>query len=157
GASRTCRCPMPCFRSACAWKAAAKHNWCCSGRAAATPARGPSVPASSPACAVGASDMDIAVEFLLRLLDLYPLALVDWDDLRGKYAALLGACQAVGFLSLRPQRHPVPSCPHCGKGVPSPVGGRLLCNRCLSAVDPRHLHCWQFDRRAFLYWLSGEL
>ncbi|MGL4554079.1 MAG: hypothetical protein ACRC33_23195 [Gemmataceae bacterium] len=101
--------------------------------------------------------MDIAVEFLLRLLDHHPVALVDWDDLHGRFSALLAACQTAGFLSHIPKRHPRPSCPSCGEGVPYPLGGRHLCDRCHATVEPHHLQCWPLDLRAFLGWLAAQL
>lgn len=101
--------------------------------------------------------MDAAIEFLLRLLDHHPVALVDWDDLHGRFSALLAACQAAGFLSLLPKRHPRPSCPSCGEGVPYPLGGRHLCDLCYAEIDPRHLQCWPLDLPAFLGWLAAQL
>lgn len=101
--------------------------------------------------------MDLAIEFLLRLLEHHPAAYVDFDDLRGPYSALLSACQAAGFLSLVPRSHPRPSCPSCGEGVPYRLGERHLCDRCHAEVDPRHLHCWPLDLRVFLVWLAAQL
>lgn len=101
--------------------------------------------------------MDLAVEFLLRLLEHHPMAFVDWDDLHGKYAALLCACQAAGFLALRPQALPAPGCPWCGEGVPGRVGRRLLCDACFADVDPRRLCGWPLDLDAFLAWLAAGL
>ena len=101
--------------------------------------------------------MDLAIEFLLRLLEHHPMAFVDWDDLHGKFAALLCACQAAGFLALCPQILPTPSCPLCGEGAPGRIGGRYLCDACFGEVDPRRLCCWALDIEAFLAWLSSQL
>lgn len=101
--------------------------------------------------------MHSALELLIGLLNPDALSLVDWDDLQGRFGQFLQACQVAGFVSLQPCSHPVPSCPRCCEGVPYRLGGRLVCNCCHSAVDPRYLRCWRFDITSFLRWLAGQL
>jgi hypothetical protein len=89
--------------------------------------------------------MSMSVEFLLRLLEQIRPPQVVHEDFDGEHGEFLRACQEVGFLSREPGVHPVPSCPHCGEGVPYRLGERHLCNRCGSTVDPRRLRSWQLD------------
>src|SRR5206468_1406530 len=79
------------------------------------------------------------------------------EAIDGPHGAFLRACQAAGFLSTEPAVHPCPSCPHCGEGVPYQAGGRLLCPRCYSDVDPRHLGLWPLDGTAFCRWLAESM
>ena len=63
----------------------------------------------------------------------------------------------MGFVAREPGRHPVPSCPHCGEGVPFLFRGSHVCNRCASLVDGRHFLLWPLDLAAFLQWLAAQL
>ncbi len=101
--------------------------------------------------------MTKGIEFLLGLVEQRPPARVAWEDFEGECSALLRACQEEGFLGRESLLDPVPSCPHCGEGVPYRLGGRYRCNRCRSAVAPRHLQCWQLDEAAFWGWLASRL
>lgn len=101
--------------------------------------------------------MSEGIEFLVRLLEQGPPAHVAWEDFEGEHGDLLRACQSAGFLDQEPTLHPVPSCPHCGEGVPYRIGSRHLCNHCRTAVAPQHLDCWCLDVDAFLGWLSSRL
>lgn len=98
-----------------------------------------------------------AAEFLLRLLDHHPPALVDFDDLHGRFAALLAACQAAGFLPAAAALHPDPTCEHCGEGLPHGEQGPRVCAGCFSVVGPGRLRCRVLSLPAFLAWLSGQL
>lgn len=101
--------------------------------------------------------MHSSLAFLIGLLDQLGAADVAWEDLDGPHGAALKTCQQMGVLSTEPGANPVPSCPHCEEGVPYALDGRMLCNRCYSTVDPRHLLLWRLDREAFLRWLSEQL
>jgi len=70
---------------------------------------------------------------------------------------LLLAWQDVGFVAREPGMNPIPSCPHCGGGVPYLVEERYLCHSCRSEVDPRHLLLWPLDRDAVLRAVAGHL
>jgi hypothetical protein len=97
------------------------------------------------------------LEFLLGLLDRSFPASAAVEDFDGPHGEMLRLWQRLGFLVSEGQRHPTPSCPHCGDGVPYPLGDRVLCPRCRSTVDPRHLLLWPFDLGAFLAWLAKSL
>jgi hypothetical protein len=101
--------------------------------------------------------MSASVEFLIGLLGQDAPIHVDWEDLEGAHGAVLRSCQEAGFLASDPLVHPVPSCPHCGEGVPYWLAGRHLCNRCQTGIDQRHLRCWLLDLGAFLGWLTSRL
>lgn len=98
-----------------------------------------------------------SVEFLAGVLTGPDPPLVSFDDLSGPHGPAQRVWQRCGFLATEPEPMRVPSCPHCGAGAPIRVGERLLCETCLSAVDPRHLSAWRFDIAAFLTWLSRKL
>ena len=98
-----------------------------------------------------------SLEFVLGLLDAAFPAFVASDDLAGEHGDTLRLWQREGFLAVEPERHPVPTCPHCGEGAPYPLGDRFLCNSCYSTVDPRHLLRWRFTLEAFLQWLAAGL
>jgi hypothetical protein len=101
--------------------------------------------------------MSASVEFLLRLFEQGRPPQVAHEDFEGAHRGFLRACQEAGFLSREPGAHPVPSCPHCGEGVPYRLGRRHLCNCCGSTVDPRRLRSWRLDLAAFLRWLAAQL
>jgi hypothetical protein len=100
--------------------------------------------------------MSDGLPILLRLLDRnggYATA----EDFEGASGSLLRAAQDAGFLSREPCVNPVPSCPHCGEGVPYRLGGRSVCNRCRGTVDERHLCAWPLDVEAFCRWLAAGM
>src|SRR5437870_5489621 len=101
--------------------------------------------------------MSAGLEFLLGLLDQDDPVYVAQEDFDGAYGDVIRTVQTMGFLSREPGVNPVPSCPHCGEGVPYRLGGRYVCNACHSRIDPRHLVAWQLDREAFLRWLAEGL
>lgn len=96
------------------------------------------------------------LEFLLGILESEP-AFVAWEDLLGTHQKALLLWQEMGFLDREPGVMPVPSCPHCGEGLPYLLGDRYRCSRCTSIVDRRHLLLWTFNVGAFLNWLADEL
>lgn len=98
-----------------------------------------------------------SVEFALGLLARGGPAGVAAEDFDGPHGDVLRAWQDQGFVARTPGVHPAPGCPHCGGGVPYPVGGRLLCPRCRSPVDPRHLLLWPVDREAVLAAVAARL
>jgi hypothetical protein len=100
--------------------------------------------------------MSDGLPFLLRLLD-RDGAYVTAEDFDGTGGPLLRSAQAAGFLAREPCVNPVPSCPHCGDGVPYRLGGRHVCNRCRGVVDERHLAAWPLDLEAFCRWLAGGM
>src|SRR4051812_7665942 len=97
-----------------------------------------------------------SLEFVLGILDSLR-ATVAWEDLQGTHGNALLLLQEMGLLDREPGHNPVPSCPHCGEGVPYFLRQRYLCNRCHSGVDSRHLLLWQLHRQAFLNWLATAL
>jgi hypothetical protein len=101
--------------------------------------------------------MQCSQEFLLGLLDYSFPASAAAEDFDGPHGEMLRLWQRLGFLASEGQRHPTPSCPHCGEGVPYLLGNRLLCPRCRSTVDHRHLLLWPFDLGALLSWLAKSL
>jgi hypothetical protein len=100
--------------------------------------------------------MSDGLPFLLRLLD-RDGAYVTAENFDGVNGPLLVAAQAAGFLGREPCVNPVPSCPHCGEGVPYRIGGRTVCNCCRGAVDERHLYAWPLDVEAFCRWLAAGM
>jgi hypothetical protein len=98
-----------------------------------------------------------SAEFLIGLLDQGEQPGVSAEDLDGPHADIIRAWQDLGFVAREPGMNPVPSCPHCGEGVPYPVGGRYLCHACRSAVDPRHLLLWPLRREALHAAVAGHL
>jgi hypothetical protein len=100
--------------------------------------------------------MRASLEFLLGLLQ-RRRPCVAHEDFAGPHGGLLGLLQGMGIVARRPGANPCPGCPHCGEGVPYPLGGRLVCTRCASTVDLRHLLLWPLDAGAFLTWLAREL
>jgi hypothetical protein len=98
-----------------------------------------------------------SAEFLTGLLASTTPAFVAADDFEGPHAAALRRWQECGFIAREPGRHPVPSCPHCGDGVPYRAEDRLLCRVCHSAVDPKHLLAWPVEREAFLEAVAARL
>jgi hypothetical protein len=101
--------------------------------------------------------MPASLEFLLGLLEREGTALVSHEDFAGKHGTALRLWQEMGFIASEPGTNPVPSCPHCGAGVPYLLLKRYVCNRCASTVDRRHLLLWPLDLGAFLGWLAGKL
>lgn len=100
--------------------------------------------------------MPQSLEFLLGILDCDDEPAVTWDDWIGPHRAALRVWQDLGFIATEPGPHPLPSCPHCGEGVPYRSGARCLCPECRSSVDPRCLLLWQLNLPAFLGWLAGR-
>lgn len=100
--------------------------------------------------------MRTSSEFLLGLLEKEDPAYVSADDWAGEHGPTLRLWQDLGFVDREPGRNPIPSCPHCGEGVPYRCAGRLLCNQCRSMVDPRHLQLWRLNLDAFLHWIAGR-
>jgi hypothetical protein len=98
--------------------------------------------------------MHRSLEFILGILERDSPPCVAQEDFDGLHGTALRLWQEMGFLRQEPGAHFVPSCPHCGEGVPYPVGDRLLCSACGSRVDPQHLLLWEFDLQTFLWWLS---
>jgi hypothetical protein len=101
--------------------------------------------------------MTDARELLAGLLDVGDVPAVSAEEMIGRLGPHVREWQRLGFLAREPSANPVPSCPHCDDGVPYGLGDRLLCDRCLSPVDPAALHLWAFDRAAFFGWLAGAL
>jgi hypothetical protein len=101
--------------------------------------------------------MAASLEFILGLLDRHYPAYVAYEDLAGEHGKLLRLWQQMGFLRQEPERHPVPSCPHCRMGILYVFGARCLCGTCLSPVDRRHMLLWRFELEAFLLWLAKGL
>ncbi|MFL5328575.1 MAG: hypothetical protein ACJ8C4_06640 [Gemmataceae bacterium] len=97
------------------------------------------------------------MEFILGLVDDSDPAFAAFGDFLGPHAAALRVWQAMGFLSQRPEPNRVPSCPECRAAVPITLNGGLLCPRCLSNVDQRHLSLWRFELERLLSWLAHEL
>jgi DNA-binding winged helix-turn-helix (wHTH) protein len=97
------------------------------------------------------------LEFVLGLLAQADPAFAGFEDVTGPHAHVLRLWQHQGFLAMEPELQRVPSCPHCREGTPTDVGNRLLCGRCLSSIDRRHLLHWRFDLAAFLTWLARSL
>lgn len=100
--------------------------------------------------------MRSSLEFFLGLLEEQYPACVAWEDFSGTHGPALALLQQMGFVSIEPGLHPMPSCSHC-EGVPYRLGERYLCNRCLSTIDRRHLCVWQIDQYGFLSWLAWQL
>lgn len=100
--------------------------------------------------------MDEGAALLAGLVDRDPPC-VGADEVDGVHGAAIHAWQGLGFVGRDPVANPVPTCPHCGFGVPYRLGGRLLCASCRGDVDPRHLVLWPVDRGRLLAWLAGEL
>src|SRR5437667_4860758 len=98
--------------------------------------------------------MRTSLEFILGLIRHADPAFAGFEDFCGPHASALRLWQRYGFLATRPEPNRVPSCPHCRQGVPFEARGRLICDRCLSAVDRRHLLLWRFDLNALLAWLA---
>jgi DNA-binding winged helix-turn-helix (wHTH) protein len=98
-----------------------------------------------------------SVEFLAGVLVGPGAPLMSFDDFLGPHGPALRVWQRCGFLATEPEPMRVPSCPHCGEGVPMRIGDRLLCETCFSAVDPRHLSAYRLDLPSFLAWLAREL
>lgn len=101
--------------------------------------------------------MPCDLTFILGLLDRYSPAFAAAEDFDGNHGEALRLWQRMGFLAEDGEQHPCPSCPHCGEGSPYSVGGRYLCHRCYSDVDPRHLLRWRFDLERFLSWIAKGL
>jgi hypothetical protein len=76
------------------------------------------------------------------------------EDFVGPGGIVLHEWQRLGFLATVPERHPVPSCPHCYRGEPYGIADRYLCGHCGSRVTEEHLWRWRFDVAALLGWLS---
>src|SRR4051812_38355590 len=106
------------------------------GKTAATSANHPCTSASASVCDTGASllPMHASLEFLLGLLERDDLAHVAHEDFTGRHGPALRLWQQMGFVACEAGVNPVPSCPHCGEGVPYILHGRYLCNRCASTV-----------------------
>jgi hypothetical protein len=100
--------------------------------------------------------MHVSSEFLLGLLETEDPAYVSADDWAGEHGPALRLWRDLGFVDRVPGRNPIPSCPHCGEGVPYRCAGRILCDQCRSTVDPRHLHLWRLNLEAFLHWIAGQ-
>ncbi len=100
--------------------------------------------------------MRASSEFLLGLLGREDPACVSAEDWEGVHGPTLRLWQGMGFVDRVPAMNPVPSCPHCGEGVPYRCGRRLLCDRCRSEVDVRHLHLWCLRLPAFLDWVAAQ-
>lgn len=101
--------------------------------------------------------MSAGVELLLRLLDQDGVALATTEDFDGALGQALRAARSLGLFGAAPGVNPVPSCPHCGEGVPYRVGGQTVCNACRGVIDPADLAAWELDRDAFLKWLAAGL
>ena len=95
--------------------------------------------------------------FLLGLLERDDPAAVAFEDFTGTHGTTLRLWQRRGFVARQPGVHPVPSCPHCRRGVPYRVRDRYLCHRCGARIDPRHLCLWRLDLHRFLRWLAERL
>ena len=93
-------------------------------------------------------------EFLLGLLDPDAPAFVAADDLAGPYADAIRHWQEIGIIGREPLAHPVPTCPHCGEGIPGRVEARWVCDGCRSPIDPCHLGAWPVDREQFFAHLA---
>lgn len=94
--------------------------------------------------------------FLAGLVDADPPAAA-LDDLAGPHGDALRAWQALGLVAREPAAHPAPTCPHCLDGVPARLGDRVVCDRCFTGVDPRHLLAWPLDRAALFAVLAARL
>jgi hypothetical protein len=101
--------------------------------------------------------MAASLEFILGLIARSDPPRAAAEDFRGPHGAALRVWQRLGFLASEPEPNRVPSCPHCREGVPVVVGSRLLCENCLSEVDPGHLSLWRFDLERLLGWLAASL
>jgi hypothetical protein len=101
--------------------------------------------------------MPASLPFLLGLLDRDEPAHVAFEDFSGRHGPALRLWQRRGFLGREPGQHPVPGCPHCGRGVPYRLADRYRCGVCSSTVDARHLLLWRFDLEALLRWLARQL
>lgn len=101
--------------------------------------------------------MSGSLTFFIGLLESGPSAAVSLEDVEGEHGDFLRSCQRLGFVSREPGMHPIPSCPHCGEGVPYRIADRFLCNHCRSGIDSRHLLLWPLDIEVFLRWLAKTL
>jgi hypothetical protein len=101
--------------------------------------------------------MSAGVDFLLRLLDQDGVPLATPEDFDGALGQALRAARALGLFGTAPGVNPVPSCRHCGEGVPYRAGGRTVCNACRAVIDPSDLTAWALDRQAVLQWLAAGL
>lgn len=101
--------------------------------------------------------MSAGVELLLRLLDADSVLIATADDFNGALGQALRAARDLGLFGVAPGVNPVPSCPHCGEGVPYRLDDRTLCSHCRGVVEPADLEAWELDREAFLRWLAAGL
>lgn len=90
-------------------------------------------------------------------MDSHDPAFVGYEDFCGPHRETLRLWQQLGLLANSPERHPVPSCPHCHRGVPYLLGEHYLCGMCHSPVAEPYLLRWRFDLGAFLHWLARAL
>jgi hypothetical protein len=101
--------------------------------------------------------MHRSLEVILGILERESSPCVAQEDFDGPHGEALRLWQDMGFLARESGSNPVPGCPYCGDGVPQSMQGRLVCNRCGSVIDAKHLLLWPFDLPAFLRWLASQL
>jgi RNAse (barnase) inhibitor barstar len=98
-----------------------------------------------------------SAEFLVGLLTDASTAFVTTDDFVGPHADALRRWQQRGFVARESGRHPAPSCPHCGEGVPYLAGYRVICDTCGSTVDSNYLFAWPVERDTCLSAIAKQL